>query len=80
MGVFLCMFEIFAFASLVALFGYREFNNSKERKDLLDRLMSRNFEQYTNLTEKPEENDIETYDTEVISLEEAREDLMSPGA
>lgn len=73
------VFEIIAFISLVLLFGLREYLNHMERKDLLNRLMARNFEDYNNYTEKPEKNHFDEVDESLINLEEAREDIVSPG-
>lgn len=74
------MYEYVSFIGLLAVFIYREYLNQKERQDLLDRLMSRNFEEFKARTASPEENDFEEEDSNLVDIMEAREDVLSPGA
>jgi len=61
-----------AIAVLVIILLVREIVTYRERKDLLDRLMSRDFTQYKDYTQKEEANQLKEESTE-IPLEEAQE-------
>lgn len=64
--------EYLALILLAGLFAYREYNNSKERNDLLDRLMSRSYKEFkTDL--KHEDNDFENKDDDTIPIGEAKD-------
>lgn len=66
------------YAVIAALFiftGIREYLNFKERKDMLDRLMSRNFTEYKD-NEKPEKNQLEPEDDGLTDLEEAKNEMI----
>lgn len=62
-------------AGLVVLIAVREYITFKERKDMLDRLMSRTFEEYKD-NSKPEENHLEPEDDGTESLEAAKGKIM----
>ena len=71
------------FLIIVALVGvilYREKQHQHQLSNLLDRLMSKNFRDYKNYSDEPEENNFSDDSEHLINLEEAREDIMSPGA
>lgn len=76
MWCFFMVYQLIAFLCVVALFLVREYVNYKERKDLLNRLMSRDFEQFKHLTETPEPNNFGDEDDNLINIEEAREELV----
>ncbi len=54
--------------------------NYKERQDILNRLMSKNFTEYQYYTSAPEEDQLsEADDPNLVDIMEAREDILSPG-
>jgi hypothetical protein len=58
---------------LIIFIFYREYISYRERKDLYDRLMSKDLPEFKELTEKQEEEE-EVVDNRV-SLEDARDEL-----
>lgn len=58
---------------LILFIFYREYMSYRERKDLYDRLMSKDLPEFKELTKK-EEKEEEVVDNQ-ISLEEARDEL-----
>lgn len=66
--------EILAVLALTVLLGLREYTSFVERKDMLDRLMSRNLPEYKD-NAKPEKNQLEAPPSELIDLDAAREEL-----
>jgi hypothetical protein len=54
--------------------GVREYLHFKERKDMLDRLMSRNFTEYKD-NASPEPNNFKSEKDETVELSEAKKEL-----
>ncbi len=46
----------------------------------MDRVMSKSYDEFKNRADKPEPNEFDPEDPNILSIEEAREDIMSPGA
>lgn len=68
------MLEITAIVLLTALLALREVLHHKERKDMLDRLMARNYIEYKD-NERPEENNLAPEKDETVELAEAKGEL-----
>lgn len=64
---------------LIVLLGLREYTAFVERKDMLDRLMSRNLPEYKD-NAKPEPNQLEPQASDLTDLDEAREELDGEAA
>lgn len=54
----------------------REIINYREKRDLMNRLMSRSFTEYVQLTSPDEENEVEAAPSGLIDLETAKEELI----
>ena len=59
--------------ALIILLGVREYLSSRERADMLDRLMSRNIQEYKDNTEN-EENELEV-ESSTIPIDQAKEEI-----
>jgi hypothetical protein len=68
------MFETAVIIILSALLALREVLHHKERKDMLDRLMARNFIEYKD-NEKLEQNKLEPEKDETVDLVDAKKEL-----
>ena len=68
------MIEALVIITLSALLALREVLHHKERKDMLDRLMARNFTEYKD-NERAEPNQLEPKPDETVELADAREEL-----
>ena len=64
-----------AVIAITVIYFVREYVNYKERQNLLDRVMSKNYTEFKDI-ETPEENIYEEdKDESVVGLEEAREEI-----
>lgn len=68
------MLETIVILLLFAILVLREVLHHKERTDMLDRLMARNYIEYKDNV-KPEENQLEPENTELVELAEAKDEL-----
>jgi len=69
------MIEYFALIAIVAVFCFREYTNYKERKNLMDRFMSRDYVEYKAF-EKPEEEESEEKEKYYVDIEDAKEEIL----
>lgn len=60
---------------LIIFLGLREYLSHRERKDMLDRLMSKNFQEYKD-NDKQEENHLEPEDDGLLDVEDAKEKIV----
>lgn len=65
----------FIIAGLILLLGLREYLSYRERRDMVDRLMSKNFQEYKDNT-KPEENQLEPVDDGLKELDDAKQEII----
>lgn len=65
----------FIVIALIILYGFREFLLFKERKEVMDRLMSKNLPEFKD-NAKPEDNELEEKE-ESETLEDAKEEIIS---
>ncbi len=68
---------IYLIVLLILLQVGREYLYFKERQELLDRIMSRSFDEFKNLNVKPEENHLEPEDDGTEELEVAKEEIIN---
>lgn len=66
--------EYIAIVLLSGLLAYREYLHHKERGDMLDRLMARNFTEFKD-NANPEPNQLEDAKDETVELVEAKDEL-----
>ena len=62
---------------LIIAQGVREYFTQKERASLLDRIMSKSFEDYKDLNTKPEKNHLEPEDDGTEDLDEAKDEMLN---
>ena len=68
------MIELVVIIALLLFIGIREYFTFKERKELLDRIMARNFTEYKdNVTLEPNE---EPKEDPTVEMEQAQEEVM----
>lgn len=60
---------------LTGIFIFREVLHYRETKDLLDRLMSRNYLEYKD-NQNPEDNDFGEKESDLVGIEQAKEDIV----
>lgn len=63
---------------LIAFIALREYQNSKERRDLCDRLMAKDLPEYKE-AQTPEEPTLVEEDDETLPIEQAEEEIMGDG-
>jgi hypothetical protein len=66
------------FLALLAFIVWREWSATQERTDLIDRLMAKNFPEYKD-NRAPEPNHFEVKPTDVVDIEDGREDMIGNG-
>jgi hypothetical protein len=64
-------------ALLIVSQAVREYFVQKERAQLLDRIMSKSFDEFKNRSEKPEENQLEPLDDGTEELESAKDEIIN---
>ena len=65
--------EILAIVLTIIIF-YEKYQHGKERSELLDRLMARDFGEFKERTEKTEENDYGEEDDSIVSVLDVNND------
>lgn len=63
--------------ALIAFIAYKEHLAYQERKDSLDRLMSKNLQEYKDNSTTIEENDYGVEPDPIVGIEDAQEELVN---
>ena len=79
--------EIIVIIGLLGYIAYKEYVSHKERKDLYDRIMTHSLSDYKYVSEKPEPNEEDKEDEEIINIptddsllsEEIKEEIENGG-